>query len=470
MFGSLTGNRFRDGLVLLLAASLLTLPGCGGCRPDKAADPADEDLEKAKEEFTSAELKVLPTDDTLAAYGLKPGHWYSVHHRLKANKSDFYGELNGFTGERKRLRHDLARSPFQLLARRPVVLPKGQGKTFEVNFFVPHAAARRDQVWLYSDLALRYRGTTLLSQSQIVNRLRPYQNFFVVLARRPDAYGFVKSLGSVLPPSDGNSLQPVRGDYVPVLPIGTRQVPLPSWDLMWTSVAYILWDDFDASILTPAQQRAFVTWLNWGGQLIISGPESLDGLRSTFLSPFLPAEVETHYPITAESVSELDRYWSVRSKVKNVDPKFPLRSESSIELVELKLRPGSEFVPRTGNQLAERRVGRGRVVVTSFPMTSREFITWRRFDNFFNACVLRRPPRKYSYTDANGLTNVWTDEVVTALHRRPARETIPNLPVFDERQALPLANEFEGRRFANESLVTSRMRFFSRDGGLWTRV
>ena len=40
----------------------------------------------------------------------------------------------------------------------------------------------------------------------------------------------------------------------------------------------------------PSNNRRLVDWLHWGGQIIISGPKSLDLLRGkTFLGPYLPA-------------------------------------------------------------------------------------------------------------------------------------------------------------------------------------
>ena len=45
-------------------------------------------------------------------------------------------------------------------------------------------------------------------------------------------------------------------------------------------------------VLTNQQQQALLDWLHWGGQLIISGPSSLDKLKGSFLAPYLPGEVD----------------------------------------------------------------------------------------------------------------------------------------------------------------------------------
>ena len=132
--------------------------------------------------------------------------------------------------------------------------------------------------------------------------LQPHQHFLVVLARRPDSYGYVKTLESVTPRDSQISLNPLRGDYVTVIPNSTRYAPLPSWSPMWTSIAYIIWDDYDASLMTAAQKRAMVDWLHWGGQLIVSGPESLESLRSSFLRSYLPGQVGQRRPIQATDI------------------------------------------------------------------------------------------------------------------------------------------------------------------------
>ena len=77
--------------------------------------------------------------------------------------------------------------------------------------------------------------------------------------------------------------------YRVILPPADRRVPLPSQPLAWTPIAYLLWDGLRPNLLTPDQQQALLDWLHWGGQIIVSGPNSLDLLRGSFLEPYLPA-------------------------------------------------------------------------------------------------------------------------------------------------------------------------------------
>jgi hypothetical protein len=59
----------------------------------------------------------------------------------------------------------------------------------------------------------------------------------------------------------------------------------------------------------------------------------------------------------------------------------------------LKKDPHAQFLPYTNDLVAERQVGRGRIVATAFRLSGPELIDWRGFDCFFNACLLRRPAR-----------------------------------------------------------------------------
>ena len=72
----------------------------------------------------------------------------------------------------------------------------------------------------------------------------------------------------------------------------SRRPNLPTNALYWTSIAYLLWDDFDPALWDVDQQQALIDWLHWGGQIIVSGPDALEQLRNSFLGPYLPATVE----------------------------------------------------------------------------------------------------------------------------------------------------------------------------------
>ena len=62
----------------------------------------------------------------------------------------------------------------------------------------------------------------------------------------------------------------------------------------------------------------------------------------------------------------------------------------------LKRDPSAACLANTGDDMViERRVGRGRIVVTAFRITGPDFTSWEGCDSFFNACLMRRPARKF---------------------------------------------------------------------------
>ncbi len=442
-------DRHYLSLVWLL---LLTLPwtGCSGCRRDPKLK-AKTDAEKAElrlPDFQAEDLQVLPRDETTALQTLKPGHWVSVQQRLKSNRTDFYGELQCRAGKASGAPTSLRQSSFGLQLCRAVSLPKGQAKTFELTYFAPDPEGQ--SIWLHSNLGLPLGGAvrSVESQPQPTIRLRPYQNHLVVLARRADAYGYLKTLPAIKPPSDGMYSEGILSDYVVSLIGPNQSTALPSWPLMWTTISHILWDDFDAAALNPDQQRSLLDWLHWGGQLVISGPDSLDSLQTGFLQAFLPALPAETREMTSSDVQRLEAAWSVGS-----EGPLQINPQAAPQVVRLRLQPGAEFIPGFGELVAERWVGRGRIVTTGFALTTRELVNWNAgFDNFFNACLLRRPPREFRYDIQTGASFSW----VSGLEGLPAAMRAGAESVTAHELDRP-------RRLPAETLLNSRLRYFSRD-------
>ncbi len=170
----------------------------------------------------------------------------------------------------------------------------------------------------------------------------------------------------------------------------------------------LIWDDVDPQLLTQPQQQALFDWLHQGGQLIISGPKSLDQLgQHTFLHDYLPALAGEPMKISAETLAPLNQRWTLPV---NKQAGKSLAAATTWNGITLKLQPDAQFVPGAGDLVAQRQVGRGRIVVTAFRLTQRELWDWPSFDGFVNGCLLLRPPRKFSTTGLlNRLTVDWAD-------------------------------------------------------------
>src|SRR6478736_2733466 len=176
--------------------------------------------------------------------------------------------------------------------------------------------------------------------------------------------------------------------YNVVQPALSKPVALPSNMLAWTSIAYLIWDDVDPNLLSPEQQQAVVDWLHWGGQIIISGPKSLDQLRDkSFLAPYLPATAGEPITIDSDTLKPLNDVWTVDSVEERKQNQHgrPLTTTRPWSGVTLKLQKDGKFLEGTASLVVERRIGRGRIVVTAFRLTQPElWANWPGFDGFLN--------------------------------------------------------------------------------------
>jgi len=453
-------------ITLLLCVGLLavaTVPGCSGCRKDpqtkkKEAEKKKKKKKKPKPNFEAGQLRIEPFDDVSGGYGGKRGHWMTTLQQMRANNFDFRGELHSAALNSKgNVPLDLEDTPFRMKMSRPVSLPKGQAKFFETAYFVPRLPKRGDQpVGFQATLRSRGGGREVLRRNMLTKMMPAHQHYLVVLARKADSYAYLKTLDSVKAPweEDFTASSP---HYRVVLPKITANVPvpLPSQPLHWTTIAYVLWDDVDPTVLNLNQQAAMVDWLHWGGQVIISGPASLDSLRGSFLGDYLPAQPGKSVKLDQDAFDPLNQRFSITERIGNRRFRRTLDvvPDRPVDGVQLKRHPEARFVPHTGELLVERRVGRGRIVATAFSTTDRRIINWSHYDGFFNACLLRRPPREFrSWEHDMGFGVTWADPKYRNL-RLDAR-LVSNLRYFSRdmgglirRRAAERSIEIETPRF-----------------------
>jgi len=326
---------------------------------------------------------------------IKPGHFTAATMAGRANNFNYLGELELVPMDPAGDEVGLSAVPFALSTTRQVALSKGAWKFFEGNFFVPVDSRAVQLGWR---LRGRRGGSPVVQSTHGLLHMPSYQYYFVVLARWPERYQYLQSLPSFDPPGAFDT--GAKPFYRLVLLGSTSKPPLPSHVQYWTSTAAVLWDDADPLQLSPEQQRAMLDWLHWGGQLILSGPETLDTLRDSFLADYLPADADAACRLEAEDLAELNAVFSQASG-------RPLRLSRPANAVRLKLRPEARFLPGTGELIAERRVGRGRVVVTAFVPAGKDLSTWSGWDAVVNACLLRRPPRRYGQGPMGGTVLRW---------------------------------------------------------------
>ncbi len=409
---------------LLLVGGLLTaLPGCSGCRKSEEGAKSEEQKQKEaaekkkkkkkkKPDYEFGKLETIPSDDSLNRNYVKPGHAVTAWVPALANHNDLRAEFDTAVTDISGHPILVRGTNYHLVMARPAVLPKGQTKFLESTFFIPpETDSNTSNLFLQHKLRAARGGGVVHEDAQITRAMPANQYVLAVLSTNPNRYGYLKQLESVQPHFD--PLLDEEGElvyYRVVLPSIQQRVPLPSHPFAWTMIAYVLWDGLQPGAMTPGQQQVMVDWLHWGGQLIVSGPGSIDSMAGSFLAPYLPATAEGAVKLTAADFADLNQSWSLVSKKSGTRLDLVVPATAPMMGITLARQPGSEFIPGTGNLVAERRVGRGRVVVTAFPMTHRDIINWPSYDSFFNACMLRRPARRFLKSPLGAIHPEWVDQ------------------------------------------------------------
>lgn len=406
----------------LAVALLVFLLGIGGVKAwrgwhaagsEAAEDEAvekkklEEAEKKKKQDYDIASPTILPSEPKAEHNWIKPGHWTSATQLITANFSDFVGQsrVSVLKSQNEPVPVDLTQ--FSLRSARPVVLSKARPKDIESTFLMPQAKVASE---MSTDLVERGFGAARYPLPALLTRMPAFQYHFVVLAKEPNKYAFIKTLDSVKVPFDGESDSDdteATYHYLTELLKIEHTVPLPDNALSWSSIAYVLWDNVDPQSFTPEQQRALVDWLSWGGQLIVNGPDSLDTLKGSFLDPYLPATSGGSRTIAPADLANLNRGWKIASMRGSREPLHLAKTWSGIKL---DLAPGGRELDSTSGMLIERPVGRGRVVVSAMQLAERELVNWKGgFESLFNACLLRRAPREYHPGAFGNVTLLWAD-------------------------------------------------------------
>ena len=419
-------------LLILFAVLLGGLPGCSGCRratdEEKKAAEEEKKKNKPKPNYEVKQPAPQPSDSETALCWYKPGHWTSVTLDAKANNFDVVGQLQVSLADRDGQEIPLLGLPYSLVESRDVALPKGQQKVLHSTLFVPvqnqepvargqslqaaltQATATQPKT-VNATYLISGRGGKRFESSWPLARMPSYQYHFAVLSLTPERYVSLRTKDSIKPPCDSFENRLDSNHYrVSLLKVG-RNVSLPAEAMFWTSIAYVLWDDVEPGSLSPQQQKALVDWLHWGGQLIVSGPATLDGLRDSFLSDYLPAADGGNWDLNPADFDEINANFALPEYGK-------LTPSGEWTGVKLKLASKSRFLPGTGKLFAERRVGRGRVVVSAIRLSDRDLTTWRGFDELLNACLLRRPPREYRVNQMGETELLWATESPQSPHNR----------------------------------------------------
>ncbi|GAB5406753.1 MAG: hypothetical protein Aurels2KO_49840 [Aureliella sp.] len=400
---------------------LLSVTGCGGCRRTLT----DEELAKKKTDEKALEIyemQALPIDQEQAIMTAKPGHWYETRQEFKSNREDLQVVVEGTIRRGNEAVAVPGTDVLNTYTRRSS-LPRGQTRSIELQVFVPPAAVSvNEDAFAFESTALKFQTqllsyplmTPLLSapESKPARELKPHEYQLVVLSPEAQSYAFLASLDTVLWRADElMAIERTRSYYVSLLKPRADRYPLPKSMLTMTATAAIVWDDVDEDSLSAAQKQALMDWVHWGGQLVISGPNSWTRLRDSFLSDLLPVSDAKSVKLDTSSFDAISDTWVVKDLARGQEPRLTIDG-AAISGMQFELAPGGAWLPNTDELVAERQVGRGRIVMTAFPLREPKIFNWRYFSSFFSSGILRRPPRMAGrHPTENMLTQFWAGDL-----------------------------------------------------------
>jgi hypothetical protein len=423
----------RSVTITLLILGLVSTTGCSGCQSKEDQEKAKQAKKKKEEEEKKKRLPDFESMSPIAMPGIvndpvkfkrkksklrddpiqkeidalrseslrknfiKPGHWHDIRFQALANHYDIEGEL--YAGAVP-VSNSLTRfvpvegTNYAPVTNRLAALPKGAWKTFDTSVFYP----TREQ--LYSSASIRvgfnrYGGSrTNFFEIGGLKAMTPDQHHLLVLTNRKDVYRYLDLAPTVQLPGKRPA------SYVVIASDPAFPAPVPRHALNWTTIAYLIWDDFDPDLLDSDQQTAMVDWVHFGGQLILSGPDCVERLENSFLGDYLPARADAAVNLSSEDLLELNSSWSLPEKNASEKTRdLQILDKSPVLGVNFQLHSDADFMPGSGDLVVERQLGRGRIVATSFSLAAPAVRSWRSLDSFLNNVLLRRSPRTFFRRD-----------------------------------------------------------------------
>ena len=266
----------------------------------------------------------------------------------------------------------------QVTFRLPVSVPPHASMTQAAYVFVPTppeppgSSKKNTEVPPICTAELRNAGGAMIARCPILskpidddpdggnlNRIRLDRPFIVSL--NPSKEPEVPQPDSVVDPSSFISLfQSTTGSRLLNVPMAVTDAPRDP--LGYDMAGIVLLDGAEAGRLDPGQQQALLDYMTAGGIVVLADPLGESDPASTWLAPYLPVRrIGGHY---ADSLS-------IQTGQRTTQHKFI----APLDLCELVADPaiaGATIVAAEPNYVhaAYERVGLGRLIVTSFPVSA----------------------------------------------------------------------------------------------------
>ncbi|MCY3012910.1 MAG: hypothetical protein NTY42_24185 [Planctomycetota bacterium] len=384
---------------------LLTMVvGCRGCN-QQTAKTKDPEEEKKKLRITSEEeLRTLPfSKDTIGNFH-KPSHWYQANHKLKANQQDesLTAKVGIFSQERKLVPTFPGTSPMEF--QRSLAIGKDQEKNIALKFYQPDVPVineddRTSQTtpsYLAVNYSMRGVGTTVFAGEYPAKLMPGYQYNIVSISVDPARYVFWRGLDCIVWPSQkrmpDERIHPHRMTDLNEDEIASQ---FPEHLYSMTSISHLVINDASPSRFSTEQQNAILDWLYFGGTIIINGSDAIGGVSSSFLKELSPLNNTAASSVTEEEIERLNEDWTIKQYTdqNKSASAVPFSPAKKIPKLEGALADGASWVNSLNGLVAEKLIGQGRVVMTTFPMTDNTFIRWPSYSSFIHNAILRKHPR-----------------------------------------------------------------------------
>jgi hypothetical protein len=406
---SATPHRSIPMRLIGMALLLLSISGCRGCDGwdfrKKAADAKDKKDPNQRLEIRELLPRPSIVDRTLV---LKPGHWIEARLQTKALLQEENLLLNTRVTERTLRPLALLGSMDFVDFQRQAVFAQGQLKEFDLQLYLPDLpnTLTLDETPLRPSIQTEFVDASLggiVGAAAFPANIAPAEQFqLIVWSSQPDRNAFWPGLSCVVWPAEGRTeAMKVTPHRVVEITNQSAAQMLPSRCLFWTSASHIVFYDADPTQLTEAQLEAMEQWLYFGGQWIVSGPDALAGIFRSPLARHLPMQEVQSGVLDQETWEPFLEAWSVSG---NTDKEKLRQLPESRRIVRLQgdLVEGANWVQGAEGIIAEKRVGKGRVVLSTVPLSEEWLVRWSGISSFVNGALLGHPPRAWVIADGLG--------------------------------------------------------------------
>lgn len=440
------------GLLLAVAVTLIvaSLVHWTATPPEATTDEAGQRIADRSVRIDSEAMLSLPSNVEAGANGFKPGHWFQVRHALTAKQQDEAVWLVNRPVDRDGQPLPIVGSDVALEFASQSLLPKDERKSLTAPIMIAAQSGEEEaesldlatgSVTIELGISQQTLGLPIASPRFFVAPMPDNQYFLPILAKDPQRLADWVRSTAVMWPSEieagGVANAPSRVLLVPEQRCGEL---LPDHFLFWSATSHLVVLDADLNKLSANQQTALTDWLHFGGQIIISGPDALPCIPGSPLEDWLPLVELEPSRLFAQDLEPLNQHWHVPSEEYQSQP-LTLPPESQIPLLRGSLNgERSSWLDGATGLIAERRIGRGRVVMTTLSLDSPWLTSWPSYGSMVNGGLLRRPPRAIRY-DSDGRSLGLAGQLAGQERaagwftwvRLAARDFRPQLPAFPAR-------------------------------------